>query len=143
MYEFFEKGIRGGMTFVNKHYIKADYKETGNPNCSNYIAYWDENNLYLNELSQLLSCSNFEWLTRHQIANLDWSTINKEGELGYTLMLDLEYPDNIHNKNKDFLLAPESGMVTEDMFTPYMSDLWNAQYELRGQPESFKSEKSC
>ena len=56
-------------------------------------------------------------------------------------MVDMEYPDNIH-KTQDFHLAPESGMVTEDMFTPYMADLRNARCELRGQPESFKSEKN-
>ena len=108
MYEFFENGIRGGTTFVNKHYIKAETKESGNPSSSNYIAYWDENNLYGNALSQLLPCSNFEWLTRHEIADLQWPTIDTEGEFGYTLMVDLEYPDNIHNKTQDFPLAPES-----------------------------------
>ena len=127
---------------MNKHYIRAENKETGNPNCCNYISYWDENNLYENALSQLLPCSNFEWLTRHEVANLDWSTIDTEGEFGYALMVDLEYPDNIHDKTQDFPLAPESGIVTEDMLIPYMSDLWNARCELCGQPESFKPEKN-
>jgi len=54
---------------------------------------------------------------------------------------DLEYPDNIHDKTQDFPLAPESDIVTEDMLTPYMSDLWNARCELRSQAESFKPEK--
>ena len=64
--------------------------------------------------------------------------MDTEGEFGYTLM---EYPYNIHDKTQDFPLVPESGMVIEDMLTPYMSDLWNARCELRGEPESFKSEK--
>src|SRR6266853_2381819 len=98
MYEFFEDGIRGGMTFVNQHHIQADNIDTGNPNASNYIAYWDENNLYGNALSQLLPCSHFEWLTLREINALDWSTVDTEGEFGYTLKVNLEYPDDIHDK---------------------------------------------
>ena len=71
MYEFFEAGIRGGMTFVNTHHVKADNIEMGNPNGSTYIAYWDKNNLYGNALSQLLPCSQFEWLTCQQIVALN------------------------------------------------------------------------
>jgi len=52
MYEFFEDGIRGGMTFVNTHHVVASNPETGDPNGSTYIAYWDANNLYGNALRQ-------------------------------------------------------------------------------------------
>ena len=46
MYQFFEKGIRGGMTFVNKHVV------THNENTE--ILYVDANNLYGSALSMML-----------------------------------------------------------------------------------------
>src|SRR5277367_2831912 len=140
MYEFFEDGIRGGMTFVNKHHVRAANPETGDPGESTYIAYWDENNLYGNALRQKLPCSAFEWLPEHEF-ELDWQNIDTEGEYGYVLKVDLEYPANIHDKTQDFPLAPESSNVTAEMFTPYMMELWALRSEMRGQSETFKSEK--
>merc|ERR1712092_3748 len=55
MHEFFERGIRGGMAFANRHYLKANnkyldaYDET--ESCK-WLLYIDENNLYGNCLCQ-------------------------------------------------------------------------------------------
>src|SRR5438477_5249539 len=99
MYEFFEDGIRGGMSFVNTHHVKAD--------SGTFISYWDENNLYGNALRQLLPTSNFHWLTDHEIALIDWLNVDTEGDFGYVLKVDLNYPVNIHDITQDFPLAPE------------------------------------
>ena len=141
MYEFFEDGIRGGMSFVNTHYVKADNPETGNPNGSTYISYWDENNLYGNALRQLLPTSDFCWLTRQEIEALDWQTIATEGEFGYTLKVDMQYPREIHDKTQDFPLAPEPANVTEDMLTQHMLEMWAQRCELRGYSNKYKPEK--
>ena len=132
-YEFFEAGIRGGMTFVNTHHVKASAQVS--------ISYWDENNLYENALRQLLPTSNFAWLTEEETRALDWHTIATEGEHGYTLMVDLEYPREIHDKTQDFPLAPEAKNVTEDMLTPFMLEQWAARCEMRGYTNTFKPEK--
>ena len=91
------------MTFVNTHHVKAANSKTGDPNSSTYIAYWDENNLYGNALRQLLPCSNFSWLSQEEIAALDWHNIDTEGEIGYTLKVDLEYPQSYKTRPKTFL----------------------------------------
>jgi len=57
------------------------------------------------------------------------------------LKIDLEYPANIHEKTQDFPLAPESSKVTAEMLTPYMKELWTSRCELRGQNDTFKTEK--
>ena len=132
-YEFFETGIRGGMTFVNTHHVKAS------PQVS--ISYWDENNLYGNALRQLLPTSGFQWLTEEEIAALDWHSIATDGEFGYTLMVDLEYPREIHDKTQDFPLAPEAKHITEDMLTPFMLEQWAARCEMRGYSTAFRPEK--
>jgi hypothetical protein len=134
MYSFFEDGIRGGMSFVNMHYVKAEG--------DTFISYWDENNLYGNALGQLLPTANFRWLTREEIDAVDWLNVETEGESGYVLKLDLEYPRDIHDKTQDFPLAPEPGEVTEDMFTDFMSEQWTRRCEFRrGGEVKYKPEK--
>ena len=123
MYEFFEDGIRGGMSFVNTHYVKAEG--------DTFISYWDENNLYGNALGQLLPTSNFRWLTEEESVPIDWLNIDTEGESGYVLKVDLEYPRDIHDKTQDFPLAPEPGEVTEEMFTEFMREQWARRCEFR------------
>ena len=54
MYQYFEAGIRGGMTFVNKHHVQSD--ET------TQLLYIDINNLYGWALSQKLPCNDFQWV---------------------------------------------------------------------------------
>ena len=133
MYQFFEDGIRGGMCFVNKHLVTADE--------NTHIAYWDENNLYGGALRELLPCADFKWMERRDFEALDWTNINTDGEYGYTLKLDLEYPENIHDKTQDFPLAPEPAVITEDMITPFMRQQWTRLCELREQPDSFTEMK--
>jgi hypothetical protein len=132
MYEFFEDGIRGGMAFVNTHYVKAEG--------DTFISYWDENNLYGNALGQLLPTANFRWLTAEETAAMDWLNIDTEGESGYVLKVDLVYPDEIHDATQDFPLAPEPALVTEEMFTEFMREQWARRCEFRGNSK-YKPEK--
>jgi hypothetical protein len=135
MYQFFEEGIRGGMCFVNTHYTLADDNTA--------IAYWDQNNLYGNALRQLLPCSNFKWLKCEEFEVIDWYNIDVEGDYGYTVKCDLQYPAYIHDKTQDFPLAPESAFITSDMLTPFMEEQWSRRCELRGEASDkmFKTEK--
>ena len=52
MYNFFEGGIRGGLTFVNKHHVVSDDNTD--------LLYIDINNLYGWALSQKLPFKNFQ-----------------------------------------------------------------------------------
>ena len=60
-----------------------------------------------------------QFSSEESILNLD-----EEGEWGYVFMVDLLYPANIHDKTSDFLLAPDSSKVTEDMFSEFMRTLF-------------------
>ena len=51
---FFEQGIRGGISYINKRYSEAS--EIVN------ILYLDINNLYGHAMSQYLPISNFKWV---------------------------------------------------------------------------------
>jgi hypothetical protein len=137
MYCHFEQGIRGGMCFVNTHQVKRLHDDNESVN----ISYWDANNLYGDALQQLLPCANFRWLDEEEMLKIDWLTIDTEREIGYTLKLDLNYPDNIHDKTQDYPLAPHSALITRDMLTPLMRQQWSQRCQLRGMTNTYKAEK--
>ena len=133
MYNIFERGIRGGLTFVNKHHIKSE--TVGDDHI--HLKYYDQNNLYGSSLSKPLPHSEFSWLNQDELEYYSNPSnilkIPDEGDWGYYFEVDLIYPNSIKNKTADFPLAPESGEVTEDMFSPFMSQFHNNLTEC-GQP---------
>jgi hypothetical protein len=111
MYQFFERGIRGGQSVIFKKYAKANnkYLSDYNPNeKSTYISYLDANNLYGVSMSCKLPYGEFEWvngddLSINDIMNYNEDTDNK----AYVLEVDLEYPNELHDLHNDYPLACE------------------------------------
>lgn len=134
MYNLFERGIRGGLTFVNKHFIQS---ETDGDNHI-HLKYYDQNNLYGSALSKPLPHSEFSWVNETQLASFcnpsNIMAIPDEGDWGYYFEVDLIYPDAIKTKTADFPLAPESGEVTWEMFSPFMKE-FQKDLEKVGQPK--------
>lgn len=58
----------------------------------NYNMYLDANNLSGWAMSQPLSTHDFFWLMEQEIEELNVMSIPNDGEDGYTLEVDLEYP---------------------------------------------------
>ena len=46
-------------------------------------------------------------------------SINDKSPIGYILEVDLEYPDELHNLQNDFRLAPEKFTVSNNMLSKY------------------------
>ena len=86
-----------------------------------------KNNLYGSALSKPLPHSNFKWIDDKQIEFFsdpqNILALDEDGDTGYLFLIDLVYPNTIKDNTKDFPLAPESGFVTEDMFSPFMKRL--------------------
>ena len=123
MYTFFERGIRGGMTFVNKHLVRSENIIHNNTELTQHLAYIDQNNLYGNALSKPLPHSEFCWVEDHSVFTRDFILgLDEEGEWGYTLEVDLGYPEHLHHSTADFPLAPESDEITDNMFSTFMKD---------------------
>jgi len=125
MYTFFERGIRGGMTFTNKHRVRSGITTTiDNKQYTNHLGYVDENNLYGLAMCQPLPHSEFCWVEDPSVFTRDFILgLDEEGDIGYTLEVDLNYPSHLHHRTSDLPLAPESGQVTEDMFSGFMTSL--------------------
>ena len=72
MFQFIEKGMRGGISYIANRYGKANNKymrEYNEKAASKYIMYLDAKNLYGWAMSQYLPTGGFKWLTEKQIEN--------------------------------------------------------------------------
>ncbi len=126
MYTFFERGIRGGMTFVNKHLVRNETITHDDTQLTQHLAYIDQNNLYGNALSKPLPHSEFCWVEDVSVFTRDFIlSLDEEGEWGYTFEVDLGYPEHLHHSTADFPLAPESGEITQDMFSAFMTEFYS------------------
>ena len=125
---FIEKGMRGGISYINKRYSKANNKccpdyDKNKP--ENFIFYLDMNNLYGDAMSQYLPYRVFKWVKiNNEIIN---RVLNKHDNIlhGYFLEVDLDYPEYLHDSHKDYLFAPEKIRIEDDMLSPYCSKIKN------------------
>ena len=108
----FEKGIRGGITQAIHRYAKANNKYMGDQydadEESSYLQYLDANNLYGWAMSQELPTHRFKWITDVK----DFTTGNigrlvKKNKHGYLLEVNVDYPQELHDKHNDFPFLAE------------------------------------
>nr|XP_022902995.1 uncharacterized protein LOC111415503 [Onthophagus taurus] len=124
---FIKKGIRGGISQCSLWSAKANnkYMDDYNPNLpSNFLMYWDANNLYGWAMSQFMPVSNFKWLPENDIQNLDFNNIPDNSDFGYILDVDIEYPEAFHDLHNDLpfltenLIAPNNRCESERRLIP-------------------------
>ena len=106
---FVERGIRGGVSQcsnryskANNHYMREDYHPEQE---SEYIMYYDINNLYGWAMTQSLSYKGFKWV--EDVSDSDFFMVADDSFTGYILEVDLEYPEEIHDMHKDLPFCPE------------------------------------
>ena len=122
MFQFIEKGMHGGISYIANRYGKANnkyMKEYDEKAPSKYIMYLDANNLYGWAMSQYLPTGGFRWMSEKQINNLDLAKYKENSKQGLILEVDLEYPKELHNLHNDYPLAAERVRVTKDMLSEY------------------------
>ena len=122
MFQFIEKGMRGGISYIANRYGKANnkyMKEYDEKVPSKYIMYLDANNLYGWAMSQYLPTDGFRWMTEKQINNIDLAKYNENSEKGLILEVDLEYPKELHDLHNDYPLAAERVCVNKNMLSEY------------------------
>ena len=128
MFQFIEKGMRGGISYIANRYGKANnkyMKEYDEKAPSKYIMYLDANNLYGWAMSQYLPTAGFKWLSPKQIEKINLDKYTENSEKGLILEVDLEYPQELHDLHNDYPLGPEKVKVTEDMMSDYCKKIAN------------------
>ena len=128
MFQFIEKGLRGGTSYIANRYGKANnkYMKTHNEKePSKYIMYLDANNLYGWAMSQYLPTGGFKWLPPKQIEKINLGKYTDDSKKGLILEVDLEYPTELHDLHNDYPLGPEKVKVTEDMLSDYCKKITN------------------
>ena len=126
MYQFIEKGMRGGVFYIANRYGKANNKymegyDEKKP--SKYIMYLDANNLYCWDMSQYLPYGSFKWLSNEELNNIDLGKYKEDSNDGLILEVDLEYPKDLHELHNDYSLAPEKVKVSKDMLSEYSNKI--------------------
>ena len=109
-YYFVEKGLRGGIFCISKIFSEANNKYMKNYDSTKEYKYIMDANLYGCAMSQYLLCGKFK-----QVKNADSfavDLISKSSLYGYTLELDLEYPDELHNTIIIHLLQKNLNLLT-------------------------------
>ena len=122
MFQFIEKGMRGGTSYIANRYGEANNKYMKNYDDkipSKYIMYLDVNNLYGWAMSQYLPTGSFEWLSPKQIENINLNKYTENSNKGMILEVDLEYPQELHDLHNDYPLGPEKVKVTDEMLSNY------------------------
>ena len=122
MFQFIEKGIRGGVSYIANQYGNANnkyMKEYDEKAPSKYIMYLDENNLYGWAMSQYLPTGNFKWMSDKEINRIDLGKYKADGKKGLISEVDLEYPQELHDLHNAYPLAPEKTKVSSGMLSQY------------------------
>ena len=122
MFQFIEKGMCGGVSYITNRYGKANNKDMKDYNekaPSKYIMYLDANNLYGWAMSQHLPTGNFKWMSDKEIKQVDLGKYKADGKKGLILEVDLEYPQELHNLHNDFPVAPEKLNISNNILSGY------------------------
>ena len=126
MFQFIEKGMRGGISYIANRYSKANNKYMKNYDekaPSKYMMYLDANNLYGWAMSQALPTGGFKWLSPKQIKKINLGKYTENSKKGMILEVDLEYPTELHNSHNDYCVAAEKLCVTKNMLSPYCKQI--------------------
>ena len=122
MFQFMEKGMHGGVSYIANRYGNANnkyMKEYDEKAPSKYIMYLDANNLYGWALSQYLPTGNFKWMTDKEISKIDLGKYKADGKKRLILEVDLEYPQELHDIHNDYVVTPEKVKVSNNMLSAY------------------------
>ncbi len=124
------KEKRGGMCQVSHKHVLATNKYMTNYDAkalSSYISFLDANNLYGLAMSMNLPYGNLKWCD--DICNTDDVMNYEDGEVGYLIEVDLEYPKELHDFHSDYPLAPEVMCVTANMVSASSKKKYSSYHE--------------
>ena len=140
MYQFIEKGMHGGVSYIANWYRKANNKYMKNYDenaSSKYITYLDAKNLYNWAISQYLPTGNFRWMKDKEISKIDLGKYKKDDKKGLIQEVDLEYTRELLSLHNDHPVTPEKLKVSNGMLSEYckkIAEKYNISIGLVGKP---------
>ena len=120
-----EKSKRGGLCFVGSNrYVKANNKylpdfDINKP--SNYIMYWDANNLYGWAMSQALPYKDLKF--NNDVKLEDILNTPDDSEVGYIVECDFNFPEHLHDKFREFPPCPETLTPNMEWFSQFQKEV--------------------
>ena len=129
MLDMTERMIRGGLASVFSSWLElannfqvSDFKASEDVSS---IIYIDANNLYGGIMLQYpLPLKNFEKVKNVTLADI--MEADDEGEIGYFLEVDLEYPEELHDKHADFPVLSNKESIDSLEFGSFQTEIQNA-----------------
>lgn len=128
IFNFVSDGIRGG-------YAGAILREAhaNNPFLENYdtslrkswIMYFDCVNMYGKQMMKKLPISDYAFVKKEKLQNIDIFTLEEFDDVGYIFDCDLSYPPHLHEETADLPLAMHKKRVKYDELSPYSTSLLN------------------
>ena len=113
----YEKGIRGGMCQVTCKYAEANNKYMKNYDKNketSFLMYVDANNLYRWAMSKKLPVDTFKWVNDLTMFTEDFiKGYGEESDIGYLLLVDVEYPKSLHMLHNDLPFLPDRMKVNK------------------------------
>ena len=113
-----ENNIRGGISgIMGDRYIQSDENKK--------ILYIDANNLYGYAMSQFLPIGNFIKLEIYHEQKMIQNILNTpdNSEIGYFILVDLEYPANLKLKTEIFPLCAYKTKADPNLFSEYINSV--------------------
>ena len=117
-YVFFEQGMRGGVSCINKRYNETSKNK--------HILYFDINNLHGCVMSQYLPNNNFKWVKNIDKIEQKLMNMKNISSTGYAFEVDLEYPKKLHDIHNDYPLIPEKINIPKEWLSKYCLKIANA-----------------
>jgi len=135
MHLLVESGIYGGISFISHRHSKANnkyMKEHDKSKPTKHLLYVDENNQYGKSMMLPLPYKDFEWLDEGEIPVSENDDDNmrmikeltacsniEEDHQGYILEVDMDYPDELHDKHNSYPLLPERIEIQGEQYSDY------------------------
>ena len=77
---------------------------------------------------QKLPVGSFEWIEPDSFDTTLITDFDEVSNVGYTIEVDLDYPENLHNAHRDFPLCPEKTRIVYDNLSPFTKQLFVDTY---------------
>jgi hypothetical protein len=126
MYLMVERGIRGGISVISHRHSKANNKylsDFDKNEESKFIAYLDANSLYGWAMIQSLATGDFKWEKPEEFNEEIILKLLDDAKTGYIFDVDLEYPQDLHDKHNDYPLAADRVCVQFDQLSDHSKNV--------------------